>query len=1128
MISTMRKNRTSTFGSLIVLANVSTQAAIVAVLLVASCALFVVPANAQRVKNPKLTKKAVETKPPKQIFKSLDTTPLITWNNGNVLSGRLKKGTDSRLYWNSELFRGDLKIDSSALNNIRFPRDITQRTTKEKYLIRTTSGDKLFGNVTRIENGSLVLSSQRHGEITIGLDKISRIVDLDNSGLVFMDISDLEGWTSLSNTKNQWKVTDLGELKSTRRSIDLQYETEFPESFQIEVALRWEKKLNFRLGLGAPDATKFVTQMPHIATWQDALVLNHKEDFSVIYDSIDSKTKRLALLIQWNRKANVVTIRDEQGKELCSTELSSGLVGINDGIYIADKNGDLQIEALRINKIGATYDTLKSGVQVTDGLSAYGELVGFDGKNWTVANNSKKDPPNKEEGEAETQAEKKLVPANTFRSAILNLETLSKSDEDNILLQFLDGSIINGKLVGVADNKLSLKTNFTDKPVESDLLGASIVRFQNNSEQSPKFKVEGKDRLFSEYGMLFGQITAGSGKQHDVLRWQPVGCEEGLPLANGNCRVMLSEEKDFQELEASAITWPDTIYLNNKDIIPCRVDSIAKDKILFESFVDNGVISQSEIKAIDFARADDSGPVPFIDPGWYFPTLVNSNKVNAEDEGAKEDENNSIDRSFEIMGPNEIVIHGSAAFGHKSLATLGSLKFNLEWSSGTSSIVKIHQFASSPKVSHEKGIGAAIVLTNKRVSVTTLDNRRVGSRPSIFASDYKAEVEMHFDGKTLAVFIDGRKMHQIVVDTTLAKGTAVAINIDTKKIRNVPQLAIKDLMVDRSNMISSPVLVELDKLERLLTIPRLRKDNPPTHILCARNQDFLRGELSSLDQNQIKFQSLRDDFTFERDLVSSIVWLREAPDAESQSIVGVAENNIKAIQEQTVQVVLRGGKRLTLNAKSVTDDTFNGVSNLLGQCSIPMEEILEFRFGDFASKATDVAYADWVAIPARKPDFGRPEDGDEFGKTSKLVGSKAEDFSMKLLDGSDFVLSEQKGKVVVLEFWATWCGPCIRSLPHMIVATNSFDPDKVVFVAVNEREASELVKDYIDQKQWRMTVGLDNGDVAKLFNVEAIPSTVIVDQKGEIAFVNVGASDEIKPEMLKAIQEIAGPNALRK
>ena len=61
-----------------------------------------------------------------------------------------------------------------------------------------------------------------------------------------------------------------------------------------------------------------------------------------------------------------------------------------------------------------------------------------------------------------------------------------------------------------------------------------------------------------------------------------------------------------------------------------------------------------------------------------------------------------------------------------------------------------------------------------------------------------------------------------------------------------------------------------------------------------------------------------------------------------------------------------------------------------------------------------------------------------------------------------------------------------------------------------------------------MTVGLDNGDVAKLFNVEAIPSTVIVDQKGEIAFVNVGASDEIKPEMLKAIQEIAGPNALRK
>ena len=1116
MISTMQSNRTSTFQSISMIVRMTrlTQSAIIAVFLVGSCALFVAPANAQNNRSVELLKKAVENKTPKHNFKSLDNTSLLTWNNGNVLPGILTKGTDSKLHWNSELFRGDLKLDFTALNNIRFPRDATKQVTTEKYLIRTVNGDKLFGNVTRIKDGSLVLSSERHGEVTIGLDKIFQIVDLENSGSVFIDISDLESWISLSKKKNDWKVTDLGELKTARRNVDLQYETELPESVQIDVVVKWEKKLDFLLGLGAPDATKFVNKMPHIATWQDALVLNHEEDFAIIYDTIDPKTKRLALQIQWNRKTNVVTVRDEKGKELCSTPLPAGRLGLNDGIYIANKSGDLQIDSLRINKMAAEYDPSRIGVQVTEGLSAYGELVGFDGKNWTVAD--------------------KLVPASTFRSAVLNLETLPNSDEDNILLRYHDGSTIHGKLVGAADNKLSLKTNFVDKPVESNLLGASIVRFQNDPKQNPKLKAEGKHRLFSDYGILFGQITAGSGKQHDVIRWKPVGCEEGLPLTNGNSRIVLSEEKDYEESDPSAIEWPDTIYLNNKDILPCRVNSITDDKILFESFVDNGAISQSEIKAIDFARSEDAGPVSFLDPAWSFPTPVNMNMIDADEEiegeaeeaeEAEQGADESIESDFEMTGPNELIVNGPQVFGHRSLSTLGSLKFNLEWKRGTFTAMKIRQFQYSPQDNRGGGIGATLNFSDRTVSVTTLDNRRISGQARVTAQNHKAEIDMHFDGKMLTVSVNGQKIYEAPADLRLVKGTALSIALQDKTRRAKLQLKIKDISVDRSRTISSPVLIEPSKLERLLTIPRLRKDNPPTHILCARNQDFLRGELSSLDQDKIKFESLREDFTFERNLVSSIVWLREKPDFESETIIGVAENKGKTIEDQVVQVLLRSGKRLTLNAESLTDDTFNGASDLLGQCGIPIDEILELRLGDFATEATDVAYADWVAIPARKPDLGRSEDEGDFGKTSELVGSKAQDFSLKLLDGSDFVLSEQKGKVVILDFWATWCGPCIRSLPDMIEVTNSFDPDKVVFVAVNERESSELVKDYLDQKRWKMTVGLDNGDVAQLFDVEAIPYTVIIDQKGNIAFVNVGASDEMKPKMLKAIQEIAGPAA---
>ena len=121
-----------------------TQSAIIAVFLVGSCALFVAPANAQNNRSVELLKKAVENKTPKHNFKSLDNTSLLTWNNGNVLPGILTKGTDSKLHWNSELFRGDLKLDFTALNNIRFPRDATKQVTTEKYLIRTVNGLSLI------------------------------------------------------------------------------------------------------------------------------------------------------------------------------------------------------------------------------------------------------------------------------------------------------------------------------------------------------------------------------------------------------------------------------------------------------------------------------------------------------------------------------------------------------------------------------------------------------------------------------------------------------------------------------------------------------------------------------------------------------------------------------------------------------------------------------------------------------------------------------------------------------------------------------------------------------------------------------------------------------------------------
>jgi len=139
-----------------------------------------------------------------------------------------------------------------------------------------------------------------------------------------------------------------------------------------------------------------------------------------------------------------------------------------------------------------------------------------------------------------------------------------------------------------------------------------------------------------------------------------------------------------------------------------------------------------------------------------------------------------------------------------------------------------------------------------------------------------------------------------------------------------------------------------------------------------------------------------------------------------------------------------------------------------------------------------------------------------------LIGSPAPAVRAKLLDGGDFDLSKHKGKVVVLDFWATWCGPCVRALPELMKATSSFPKDKVVFVAVNQGEKAKQINKFLKQKKWEsLSVALDpQSDAGDSFHVEGIPQTVVIDKKGKVRHVHVGFSPDIGNRLKKEIQAL--------
>lgn len=144
-----------------------------------------------------------------------------------------------------------------------------------------------------------------------------------------------------------------------------------------------------------------------------------------------------------------------------------------------------------------------------------------------------------------------------------------------------------------------------------------------------------------------------------------------------------------------------------------------------------------------------------------------------------------------------------------------------------------------------------------------------------------------------------------------------------------------------------------------------------------------------------------------------------------------------------------------------------------------------------------------------------------------MLGKPAPDFELPLLGGGTFKLSDHKDKVVLIDFFATWCGPCRMGMPVVEDVAKAYEGKDVVFMTVNLKESDAKAEKFLVEVGVDLPVAMDRkGEVQRLYQANTIPRTVILGKDGTLQGIHAGYHPYLKRELKKDIELLLEGKAL--
>ncbi len=143
------------------------------------------------------------------------------------------------------------------------------------------------------------------------------------------------------------------------------------------------------------------------------------------------------------------------------------------------------------------------------------------------------------------------------------------------------------------------------------------------------------------------------------------------------------------------------------------------------------------------------------------------------------------------------------------------------------------------------------------------------------------------------------------------------------------------------------------------------------------------------------------------------------------------------------------------------------------------------------------------------------------GSVNAGSAKPAPNFTLKSLSGKNMKLSEMTGNVVLINFWASWCGPCREEMPLLNALHKKYEPLGFTVLGVNVEEQTDKARGFLRDFPVDFPVLLDNkNQVSQMYNVIAMPTTVVVDRDGNMRYIHKGYKSGDEEKYRKMVKKL--------